>query len=73
MIVTVGPRTYQMSLKQYQGLLQVAKEQVPYGIYAIEKGGTAELRNDACKGPTQLKALIRQFRRNGYKVHANGR
>lgn len=73
MVVTVGLRTYQMSQEEYQGLLQIAKEQVPYGVYAIEKQGKAEMRNDVCKGPTQLKSLIRQFKRNGYKVHSNGR
>ena len=30
-------RLYQMNQKEYQGLLQVASEQVPFGIYAIEK------------------------------------
>ena len=29
-------RLYQMNQKEYQGLLQVASEQVPFGIYAIE-------------------------------------
>ena len=37
MKVKVMNRLYQMSQKEYQGLLQVAKEQVPLGIYAIEK------------------------------------
>ena len=46
MKVKVMNRLYQMSQKEYQGLLQVAKEQVPLGIYAIEKQGYAELRCD---------------------------
>ncbi|MCB7093053.1 hypothetical protein LI019_29405 [Enterocloster bolteae] len=51
----------------------MAKEQVPLGIYAIEKQGYAELRCDNCSSVTQLKALIRQFKSGGYKVYANGR
>ena len=72
MKVQVGPRTYQMSNKEYQGLLKVASDQVPFGIYAVEKKGYAELRKDHCKSITQLKALKRQYRAQGFKVYANG-
>ena len=37
MKVKVGPRTYRMSREEYQGLLKVAKEQVPMGVFALEK------------------------------------
>lgn len=66
-------RLYQMNQKEYRGLLQVASEQVPFGIYAIEKQGYAELRCDKCSSVTQLKSLTRQFKAQGFKVHANGR
>ena len=72
MRVSVGKRTYQMSRKEYQGLLEVASEQVPLGVYAIEKGGYAELRADHCKSITKLKSIKRQFRAQGFKVLANG-
>ena len=64
---------YQMGQKEYQGLLQTASEQVPFGIYAIEKQGYAELRCDKCTSVTQLKNLTRQFKAKGFKVHSNGR
>ena len=60
-----------MSRKEYQGLLQVASEQVPFGIYAVEKKDYAELRCDKCESVTQLKALVRQFKGAGYKVYSN--
>lgn len=66
-------RTYQMNQKEYQGLLQVASEQVQMGVYALEKDDYAELRCDKCKSVTQLKELIRQFRVWGFKVYSNGR
>lgn len=66
-------RTYHMSQKEYQGLLQVASEQIPFGIYAVEKQGYAELRCDKCQSITQLKELTRQFKAQGFKVHSNGR
>lgn len=66
-------RLYQMSRKEYQGLLQTASEQVPFGIYAIENKEYAELRCDKCTSVTQLKNLTRQFKSQGFKVYANGR
>lgn len=73
MKVKVMTRIYRMSQSEYQGLLKVASEQVPFGVYAVEKKDYAELRNDKCESVTQLKKLIRAFRQEGYKVHANGR
>ena len=73
MKVVVNNRTYRMNQKEYEGLLQIANEQVPLGVYAIEKKGYAELRCDRCQSVTQLKELIRNFKGQGFKVHANGR
>lgn len=72
MKVQVGPRTYQMNDSEYRGLLKIASEQVPFGVYAVKKKGYAELRHDHCKSITQLKTLKRQYRAQGFKVHANG-
>ena len=65
-------RVYQMTKNQAQNLLKIAKEQVPMGIYALEKEKTLELRNDKCKSKTQVKNLKRQFKKAGFKVYANG-
>ena len=73
MKVKVGKRLYQMSRKEYQGLLETAREQVPRGIYAVEKCDYAELRCDKCTSTTRLKAMIRAFKSQGFKVYANGR
>lgn len=73
MKVKVANRIYRMSRREYQGLLKFASEQVPFGIYAVEKGDYAELRNDRCKSTTQLKAMTRQFKTAGYRVMVNGR
>lgn len=65
-------RIYSMSMKEYQGLLKVASEQVPFGIYAVEKKGYAELRCDKCTSRTKLKELTRHFKQQGFKVYSNG-
>lgn len=62
-----------MSREEYRELLKVASEQVSFGVYAVEKKNYAELRNDKCSSMAQLKALIRQYKQAGYKVHYNGR
>lgn len=64
-------RVYRMNQEEYQWLLKVASDQVPFGIYAVEKGDYAELRCDHCKSMTQIKSLIRGFKAQGYKVYDN--
>jgi len=71
--VLIGKRIWKMSWTEYQGLLQVAKAQVSKGIYAIEKGDYAELRNDKCSSTTKLKESARLFREQGFKVYMSGR
>lgn len=71
MKVKVANRVYRMNRKEYEGLLQVAKEQVTLGIYAVEKQGYAELQNLNCKSITELKKLTRHFKMQGFKVLAN--
>lgn len=61
-----------MSRKEYQGLLKVASDQVPFGIYAVEKKDYAELRCDKCNSITKLKELTRGYRQQGFKVYKNG-
>lgn len=73
MKVKIMNRVWEMSRKECEGLLQTASEQVPFGIYAIEKKGYMELRHDRCESITRLKELTKQFKENGYKVYANGR
>lgn len=72
MKVKVANKTYKKNNREYHELLKVASEQVPFGIYAIEEAGCAELLVIHCKSITQLKSLKRQFRAQGFKVYANG-
>ena len=60
-----------MNKEEYNGLLEVAKEQVPFGIYAVEKKDYAELQKIHCKSMTELKNLTRKLKAQGFKVLAN--
>lgn len=71
MRVEVMNRVYRMSRKEYEGLLEIASEQVPFGIYAVERQDYAQLRRDKCESITQLKKQIRGFKGQGFRVYAN--
>ena len=73
MKVKVANNLYKMTRQEYQGLRQIASDQVPLGIYAVEKNNYAELRNDKCDSVTQLKKLIQEYKAKGFKVRQNGR
>ena len=60
-----------MSRKECQGLLKMASDEIPFGIYAIEKGNYVELRRDKCSSISKLKELVRNFKANGFKVYMN--
>ena len=51
--------------------MKIAGEQVPLGIYSVEMNDYAELRCDRCQSITQLKSMIRQYKAQGFTVHAN--
>ena len=61
-----------MSKNKAMNLLRLASEQVPRGIYALEKDKVIEMRNDKCSSITQVKNLKRQFKKAGFRVYANG-
>ena len=71
MQVKVANRLYQMGKEEYQKLLLIAREQVPFGIYATEKKNYAELCNERCQSMGQLKKLKRQLTAQGFKVLVN--
>lgn len=61
-----------MSRKESKKFLDQMKNNVPFGIYAVEKDGIIEMRNDQCKSRTKLKELKRAFKQQGYKVYSTG-
>lgn len=67
----VNDKLYDMPKNVADATLKVASEQIPFGIYAIEKDGIIELRKDKCRSKTQLKQMVRDFREKGFKVYFN--
>ena len=71
MKVKVANKIYRMGKNEYQKILKVASDQVPFGIYAIEKNDYAELMNIKCMTMTQLKGFVRQYKAQWFKAYSN--
>lgn len=71
-IVHILKRVYQMRNAEAEGLLKIASDSVSFGIYAVRKDNQIQMLNIKCDSKTQLKAEIRAWKRQGYKVYSNG-
>lgn len=70
--VVIGLRVYSMSRDKWkEGIEPIAKESIPFGIYAVEKGGQIHMMHEHCKSLTELKSKRREYAANGYKVYVN--
>ena len=70
--VHILKKVYEMPEKDAKGVLAVAKEQVPFGVYGVKKGDQLVLLNMKAKSRTQLKKMIREFKNQGFLVYSNG-
>lgn len=71
MKVLVNNSLYEMGRKEYRGVLKVASQRIPCGIYAVEKGGICELRKDKFERKEDLKKTVEEYEDNGFKVYYN--
>ena len=62
---------YGMDRKQFDGVLKVAKKAVKHGIYAVEKGGTAEMKKETYSNKTELEKVVKEYEEKGFKVYYN--
>lgn len=72
MKVIINESVYEMGRKEYKGVLKVASQQIPCGIYAVEKDGICELRKDTFDSKEELKKAVAEYVTKGFKVHYNG-
>lgn len=71
MKVIVNETVYEMGRKEYKGVLKIASEQIPCGIYAVEKDGICELRNDTFDSKEELKKVVAEYAARWFKAHYN--
>lgn len=71
MKVLVNNSLYEMGRKEYKGVLKVASQQIPCRIYAVEKDGICELRNDTFDSKEELKKAVAEYTAKEFEVHYN--
>jgi hypothetical protein len=60
-----------MTPRQWKALLKVASDNVPHGIYGVEKDDYGELMNISTDSIKSLKTQIRALRKEGFRVFFN--
>lgn len=71
MKIIVNNSIYEMGRKQADAILKIASEQIPFGIYAVEKDGIVELRKDKFQNEKELNRLVVDFQKKGFIVYFN--
>ena len=71
MRVLLNGHLYDMDRKQLDGVLKVAKKAVKRGIYAVEKGGMAQMKKETYSNKAELEKAVSEYEANGFKVHYN--
>ena len=69
MRVLLNNHLYDMDRKQFDGVLKVAKKAVKHGIYAVEKSGTAEMKNETYSNKSELEKAVKEYEEKGFKVY----
>lgn len=63
---------YEMARKQIEGTLAVVKKNFSKGIYAVEKDGIVEMKNQPYKYTKNLNKAVAEYVKRGFKVYYNG-
>lgn len=71
MRVLLNDHIYEMSRKQFRGVLSVAKKAVKHGIYAVEKDGTAQMKKETHSNKAELEKAVTEYEAKGFKVYYN--
>ena len=71
MKVLLNNSVYEMSRKQFRGVLSVAKKAVNHGIYAVEKGGMAQMKKETYSNKSELEKVVKEYEAKGFKVYYN--
>lgn len=71
MKVLLNNSVYEMSRKQFDGVLKVAKKAVKHGIYAVEKDGMAQMKKETHSNKAELEKAAAEYEEKGFKVYYN--
>ena len=71
MRVLLNDHIYEMSRKQFRGVLSVAKKAVKHGIYAVEKCGMAQMKKETYSNKAELEKAVSEYEEKVFKVYYN--
>lgn len=71
MRVLLNDHLYEMSRKQFDGVLNVAKKAVKRGIYAVENDGIVQMKKETYTNKAELEKAVAEYEENGFKVYYN--
>lgn len=69
MRVKINNSIYEMTTKQFEAVLKIAKDSVPHGIYAVRKRGIAIMLKEKYDSKGKLKEAIETYSKKGFKVY----
>lgn len=73
MKVIINDHVYEMGRKAFRGVLDIAKESVPHGIYAVSKDDFCEMKNETFRDQEEMNKAIVAYQKQGFRVYFNGK
>ena len=73
MTVNIGKSIYDgLSIVQFNELLKIASDAVPFGIYKKKKKSVAIMLRKRYKSKPALRKAVKEYMDGGFTVHCNG-
>ena len=73
MRVIINDHVYEIGRKAFRSVLDIAKQSVPFGIYAVKKGDFCELKKEVFKSHEEMNKQIVEYQKQGFMVYFNGK
>ena len=73
MKVLINDHVYEMGRKAFRGVLDIAKESVPHGIYAVSKDDFCEMKKETFRNQEEMNKQIVAYQKQGFRVYFNGK
>lgn len=73
MRVIINDHVYEIGRKAFRNVLDIAKQSVPFGIYAVKKGDFCELKKEVFKSQEEMNKQIVEYQKQGFMVYFSGK
>jgi hypothetical protein len=71
MRVLINDHIYEMGRKGFRSVLDIAKQSVPFGIYAVSKDGFCEMKKETFRSQEEMNTQIVDYQKQGFRVYFN--